>query len=79
MEVNCDIRSVRREWRRFDLLQASPLRQAPDVCDDVRPMRAAVARHLHDAVVCSDPDNFRINGRDSDGENRVESLCAAQV
>ena len=45
----------------------------------VRPVLTTIARDLHQAIVSANPDYLRINRRDRDREDRVVSLCPAEI
>ena len=67
-------RHVRRAGvvaRRLDPAHVGPLRHAGDTIDGVRPRQAAVARHLHVAVIGARPDHARRNGRFCEGGDRA--------
>ncbi len=79
VEVHGRVCGVHVAGRRFDLLQASPLRQIRDVPGNVVPVLAAIVRNLDYAVVGADPNGFGIKRRNGERKNRANGFRAAQV
>src|SRR5262249_20225645 len=79
VEVDGDVRRAGIEPRRLDAADRAERRQVRDVPGDVRPGLAAVARHLHEAVVGAGPDEAGLLRRMGDGVDDVEGLHADVV